>query len=87
MTEEELEERNGEPEDDVPMDEALPEEEPDRAGPAPVAGPPSGSPGDGCSPDPGRKAEEPPERLIHASERPSVVRWFEDQIEVNVVRR
>ncbi len=97
MTEGELEERNEETPEE-PENEALPGEGTGKAGsaaeenaespaPRPEAEPPAGSPGDERSPAVPGAAEVPGGRLIHASERPAVVRWFEDQIEVNVVRR
>ena len=90
------------PEDEMPEEE-IPAEEPLEAEPEarePVscaevandAGPDEGHPaagsaGEAAATEPGPGTEKPEPRLIHASERPAVVRWFEDQIEVNVVRR
>ncbi len=89
------------PGDEDPMEEAA-EDEPPRPAPGnrdpapeageaaetgPDEGQPPESPGEDATQEPGQGTEEPEPRLIHASERPAVVRWFEDQIEVNVVRR
>lgn len=89
------------PEDEGPMEETAQDEPPgpdpgDRdpemyAGEAaeaePDSEPQAAGTGEEAANGSARGAEEPEPRLIHASERPDVVRWFEDQIEVNVVRR